>query len=577
MSITDEIKSQLSNEQLNDSLLARVYLYAKLCPQAPAFRSLRDGATSYEDLWKLAGMIAQNIKERVFDTNPVMVLGSKSALTVATFLACLRTGHAYVPLDISTPPQRIAAIYQQLAEGLSDGVLPLLIVCDEKYHAVQGIAQTQIIDVSAMAESSKQSLADAMHASPSTPASVLLESHSWVAGNEMQYIIFTSGSTGKPKGIEVSAANVAHFMHWMDTFPVVKDGGRTFLDQAPYSFDLSVYELVGALATGGCLYALSSEAAHDYGLLFKELRDSKVDVWVSTPPFADLCMADHSFSCELLPQLQLFLFCGDTLTHRSAHNLRTRFPEARIANTYGPTESTVAVTYCEVTDEMLASPEPLPVGYPRQGTTLLIMRAVKPGGELVEPCACGESGEIVICGNTVARGYYNDPVKNAQAFGTATLADSHVVPTFRTGDIGHLDEHGLLHYEGRIGSLVKVNGFRIELGDVENHLCALAGIKCAAVVPIIKEERVSSLRAFVVLDKNYLAQQRRAQANQSFQAQEQQRTQQSQAPQQLNSREIRRLLAQHLPAYMIPRSIKVLDHMPLTSNAKIDRKLLMAG
>lgn len=540
-------------DERGNGLLGKVWWHAIARPDTPAFRSLGEEPTSYSQLWDLSTRLVAAISTACDDRSPIMVLGPKSALTVASFLACLRSGHAYVPIDDATPAKRVNDIAEQLTAGRADAARPTVVVSADASALDAGIDLTGAIDAKAVCDPTACDKSRSPESvAPTAPQLAEGERSSWVSGEKTQYIIFTSGSTGRPKGIEVSAGDVDNFMGWMETFPVVRDGGRTFLDQAPYSFDLSEFELVGALATGGCLYALSREAAHDYGLLFRELADSRADVWVSTPPFADLCLVDGSFGHDLLPQLCLFLFCGDTLTHRTASNLRERFPQARVANTYGPTESTVAVTYCEIDDGMLANPCALPVGRPRPGTELHVMRSAAPEGAFIEECRAGESGEIVISGDTVAKGYFNDVEKSAFAFGEATLADGRHVRTFRTGDIGHLDESGMLHYEGRMGSLVKVNGFRIELGDVENHLSALAGIKCAAVVPVMREGRASALRAFVVLDHED------AGANET-------------------PRAIRERLGRCIPSYMVPRSVRLLERMPLTSNAKIDRKQLMAS
>ncbi|OFK23285.1 D-alanine--poly(phosphoribitol) ligase [Olsenella sp. HMSC062G07] len=535
-----------------NTLLESVWWTAVARPDTPAFRSFGTPAMSYSELWDLSGVIADAIAGVRDDRLPVIVLGAKSATTVAAFLACLRSGHAYVPVDVSTPASRIEDVASQLSCGNAEGRLPLMVVTAPDAPAVTGAVT---VDVSSCRVSPR--LEDAggpggTAAGPSAPLLSDAERLGWVWGDETQYVIFTSGSTGKPKGIEVSAEDVGNFAAWMDAFPVVREGSKTFIDQACYSFDLSVYELVGALTTGGCLYALSVDAARDYARLFEELADSDAHVWVSTPPFADLCLADKAFSRELLPHLGLFLFCGDTLRHRTADALLRRFSGARVANTYGPTESTVAVTYCEIDERTLSSDAALPVGVARPGTELRVLRTDGPDGPLGEPCATGETGEIVIVGDTVAKGYFNDSAKTAFAFGEAMLADGRRVRSFRTGDLGHLDEDGMLHYEGRMGSLVKVNGFRVELGDVENHLASLDGIKVAVVVPIIRKGRVSLLRAFVVLDH---ATPRQADTPQA----------------------IRERLGRRIPSYMVPRSVRVIDHMPLTANAKIDRKLLMVS
>ena len=119
-----------------------------------------------------------------------------------------------------------------------------------------------------------------------------------------------------------------------------------FLNQAPFSFDLSVMDLYTCLAMGGTLYCLGKTVQSDYARLMQALGESHTSVWVSTPSFADMCLSEPRFYRDLLPELDTFLFCGETLQNRTVKKLHQRFPDARIFNTYGPTESTVAVTEC---------------------------------------------------------------------------------------------------------------------------------------------------------------------------------------------------------------------------------------
>ena len=232
--------------------------------------------------------------------------------------------------------------------------------------------------------------------------------------------------------------------------------------------------------------------------------------------------------------------------HATAEDLVRRFPQALVVNTYGPTESTVAVTYAEIGPAELADEAPLPVGRPRPGTEL---RIVNP--ETGAPCEPGRSGEIVIVGDTVAKGYYRNPDKTAEAFSWSLRSDGRKMRAYRTGDLGRLDKEGVLHCEGRFDALVKVNGFRIELEDVERNIVSLPQVKQAVVVPVLRRGRVSHLKACVVLDAS-------AAALDAFDARQ----------------EIRRGLAELVPAYMVPRTVKLFDELPLTCNGKLDRKAL---
>lgn len=512
--------------------------------------------------------------------SPYIVYGHKSPLMIASFLACLRSGHAFVPVDSELPASRVLDIYQQIDNSHVIATLPLpeqitqqlgrkhiynahemsVILADDVCNNENGNASESTADAANTAND------DAAHANTNTntndtsspqnvsptcnnslEALVRKEGAQWVQGEDTQYIIFTSGSTGKPKGIEVSARNVGNFMRWMHTFPAVSNTNAVFLDQAPYSFDLSEYQVVGALTTGGCLYAISSEVTHNYQQLFAALKSSHVNVWISTPSFADMCLVDPSFDHNLLPDVQLFLFCGETLRCKTARQLLDRFPNVRVANTYGPTESTVAVTYCEISRAQADANTPLPVGFAREGTTIYIV-----SHDTGKPVCAGEEGEIVIVGDTVAKGYYHNPEKTHAAFSACLPLDKHM-RAYRTGDNGHLDEQGCLYFGGRIDNLVKVNGFRIELGDIERNLDELPLIAQSAVIPVVKDERIKSLRAYVVLDGSYSCEN-------SF----------------TTVKEIKRLLGEKIPPYMIPHSFKILNEMPLTANAKIDRKALKA-
>ena len=509
----------------NDEWLDAVERQVRAHADAPAFEAADGQKMTYGELWDASDRIAAAVAARTDGREPVVVLGHKSALMCAGFLGCLKSGHAFVPVDVEMPPSRLADIMSQLGDPLVLTTVPV------PAPLAAALPPARVLDARTVVASSHPVAAP--------------DRGTWVTGDQTQYLIFTSGSTGRPKGIEVSARNVACFMAWVRTFPVIAEGGRVFLDQPPYSFDLSEYEVVGALSTGGCLHAVAREETEDLRALFADLRSSGVEVWTSTPSFADLCLADKSFSQEMLPDVRLFLFCGEALRHSTAAALRERFPRARIANTYGPTESTVAVTYVEIGAAQLADARPLPVGTARPGTEL---RIVDP--ETGAPCAAGQTGEIVIVGDTVAKGYFRNPEKTAAAFFDTRLSDGAPSRGYRTGDAGHLDEDGMLYCDGRFDSLVKVNGFRIELEDVEENLGALPLVKQAAVVPVRRKERVVYLKACVVLHDRP--------AGTDFEI----------------GRLIKARLAERVPGYMVPRAVSLVGELPLTCNGKVDRKAL---
>lgn len=515
----------------SNAVLSAVEATARTHAHAPAYRDVDGVVTDYATLWDTACRIAGELCKRTSGNDPILVVGDKHAITVASFLSCLLSGHPFIPLDSDLPAARVRDIASQLPAAT------LLAASPVPTCWADALPECVFLDAQELAK----------HTSGSIP-----DRNRWVSGDDTYYIIFTSGSTGRPKGIEVAERNISAFMSWVDSFPIVQEGGKRFLDQAHYSFDLSEYSLIGALSTGGCLCAVNFDKKLDFVQLFSGLRESNIDIWVSTPSFADICLADPSFCVELMPNAKMFLFCGEELHQSTAQKLTERFPDAIIANTYGPTESTVAVTYTEIGRDELAGSQPLPVGQARPGTEIRIVDA-----DTRHQLPIGSTGEIVICGDTVAKGYYADPEKTAAAFFDTTLFDGTPTRAYRTGDMGHVDENGMLHCEGRIDSLVKVNGFRIELSEVEGALTALPSVAQAAVMPHASRGRFNSLTAFVVIDRESFACANGAMPSDSDIA-----------------RELKRALAFTLPAYMVPRRFRFLETLPLTANEKVDRRAL---
>jgi D-alanine--poly(phosphoribitol) ligase subunit 1 len=172
--------------------------------------------------------------------------------------------------------------------------------------------------------------------------------------------------------------------------------GEVFLNQAPFSFDLSVMDLYCSLTTGGTLFSISRDLIENPKKLYRALESSGVTTWVSTPSFAQMCLVEDKFAEGMLPQLRRFLFCGETLAPRTAAQLLERFPQAQVWNMYGPTEATVATTSVRIDAPILEKYSPLPVGRVMPGTKVFIVDG--DGAEL----SANERGEIIIAGTNVS-------------------------------------------------------------------------------------------------------------------------------------------------------------------------------
>lgn len=563
---------------------------------------------SYAELWRASEALASYIAERVAPGTPVVVYGNKHPLMVASFLACMKAGCPYVPVDcFSVPASRAASIVEQIAAALPTDAAaagPLMLAIEE-FPKPEALPAARLVGRTALEEAARAGGASSRAR--------------WIAGEDLAYILFTSGSTGSPKGVEVTASCFDNFCAWdlelaagalgsADAIPTLLGDGEStpspsgvgaegsgagggaspaaasasgsgsssnettpspsgvgrpgalllldettpspncaavWVDQAPFSFDLSVFELAGALASGGTLFSLAHATQQSMAHQLEALAASRAGVWVSTPSFAELCLAVPEFSDTLMPDLRLFLFCGETLPNATAARLLERFPAARQLNTYGPTESTVAVTSVEVTRELAAADAPLPVGAPRRGTRIRIV------DETGADCAPGTFGEVIIEGDTVARGYFNRPDLTERAFGAAELG-GEPCRTYRTGDEGMLDAAGMLHYRGRLDLQIKLNGFRIELGEIEEHLRRLPAVAAAAVVPAQRDGKISHLVAHVVSAE--------ALTESPFRA----------------GLALKEQLKATLPHYMIPKKIVFAEALPMTGNGKVDRRALAA-
>lgn len=461
----------------------------------------------------LAGYFAQKFPNK----EPIIVFGGQTFEMVATFLGLSKSGHAYIPVDTHSPNERIPQI-QSVAK-------PAAIIAVEDLPIT--ITDTPVIN--------KEQLMKAAHDDIYN-----YDMSMAVSKDDNYYIIFTSGTTGMPKGVQISHDNLLSFINWdVDSFNLPQ--GVKAISQAPYSFDLSVMDLYPTLVLGGTLYALPRQLTDNFKQLFEVLPTLGVNEWVSTPSFAEVCLLDPNFEQANYPDLNRFLFCGEELTNKTARALLTRFPDAQIYNTYGPTEATVAVTGIQITSEIIDKYQRLPIGYAKPDTKVFIT------DDDLQPVKDGEKGEIIIAGPSVSKGYLNNPEKTAKAFFKYEGQQA-----YHTGDLG-LMENNLLFYRGRTDFQVKLHGYRIELEDVDHNLNQVSYVKQATTVPRYdKNCKVSQLVAYVVPNDNDF--------ESEFEL----------------TQAIKKELNNMVMSYMIPQRFIYRDSLPLTANGKVDRKSLMA-
>ena len=479
---------------------------------------------TWGELDRYSDRLSNYIREHTSTKSPIVVFGHKSRYMPVCFIACVKAGHAYVPIDVSVPISR--------AQDIVDCVEPEIILTTENgvFELRPNCEQVDMQQVETIVREEER----------------IDDQTTWLKPEDVFYIIFTSGSTGKPKGVQITTECLSNYVEWAQNL----GGGGTagheyrFLNQAPFSFDLSVMDVYLSLYTGGTICAITKNIQKNLRLLYKVLPETDVNVWVSTPSFADVCLSDPCFNSSLLPNLKDFLFCGEILTNKTAEKLREKFPEATIVNTYGPTESTVCVTEVNIDDDILHRYSPLPVGASRPGTWLFI---VDENGNCQPE---GQQGEIIIVGDTVSTGYFKNDEQTEKAFSTATVGGKEY-RQYRTGDKGYLKD-GQLFYCGRMDFQIKLHGYRIEIEDIENNLVKVNGVEKAVVLPNMEDNKVKSLTAYVVYNRP---------RESDFRA----------------SQDIKNELKAFVPEYMIPKKIRFVDFIPMTMNGKADRRALEAS
>jgi len=500
------------------NVIKNIKKYAEENSEKIAYK-INNEILTYKELEEKSNKLAYEIQlEAGNDKTPIIVYGHKNKYMLISFLACVKSGRSYCPIDISVPTERTNKIINT--------VKPQIILATEKIE-IQDNRIWSLDKIKQCCETDKN-----------------IEEKYCIKQDDVFYIIFTSGSTGNPKGVQITDDCLNNFLNWSTKFKGIKDKqGLVFLNQAPFSFDLSVMDLYTSLATGGMLIAIDKKTQNDMRRMFELLKESKANVWVSTPSFVNMCLADKNFNSQLLPNMTTFLFCGEILPNETAKKLIDRFEKSIVINTYGPTESTVAITDVEITKEIIEKENSLPIGKAKENTYIFIQN------DKHENLEENEKGEIVIVGDTVSVGYFNNEEKTKEVFGIYEI-DGKIYRLYRTGDMGYI-KNGQLYYCGRKDFQIKLHGYRIEIEDIENNILKHIDIKNVAVIPQYEKDEITVkyLKAYVESDKKI---------ENTFE----------------EAKRIKEQLMKYLPSYMIPKKLKFIEKIPMTNNCKIDRKAL---
>ena len=483
-------------------------------PQAIA--AVFQGRTlSYQELDRQADRLAQHLRGLGVKPNVLVGLGVERSLEMLVgLLGILKAGGAYWALEENLPPDRLRTM---LADARPKVVL--------------------------FRRSSTEAPPDFTGLKGEVPGVVAIEDlleKTPPAGHEAAtpgqatdpaYVNYTSGSTGKPKGVLVPHRGVARLVKGADYASLTAD--ETLLHLSPLSFDASTFEIWGALLNGGRVVVMPP-GLPTLAEIGEAIRAQGVTtVWLTAGLFH--LMVDERV--EDLKPLRQLLAGGDVLSPDHVRKARRTLPNCRIVNGYGPTENTTFTCTYAVgkVDEIDGA---IPIGRPIANTQVYILN------ESREPVPVGVAGELYAGGDGVACGYLYEPELTAQRFVPDPFSGLPGARMYRTGDRARWRADGNIEFLGRLDHQIKIHGFRVELGEIEEVLNQHPGVRASAVVAWEEAPGDKRLTAYVV---------RRNGASPS---------------------ELRETLRSKLPEYMVPAAFVTLDAMPLTPSGKVDRKAL---
>jgi len=486
---------------------------------------------SYNELNQRANQLARYLLEAGTSVGDLVGLcAERSAAFLVGILGIQKSGGAYVPMDPKYPQDRITYMrdnsavsivlsQQHLADKVEDGSSARIVYLDADWHKVESFSSDNVnVDVTT---------------------------------DSRAYMIYTSGSTGKPKGAIVRHDGAVNHIE-AERKVLEFDGAFSFLQTAPSSSDISVWQFLGPVICGGKAVVLD-EVTHAEKM-FALVKEHKLDVVELVPVALQLLMeyvrqlpeADRA-----LPNLRWMMATGEAVSVELVNAWLALYPEIPVVNAYGPTEAADDVIQCAIEKPLPVGQRSVPIGKPLANLSVLIL------DEELRLVPAGVPGEICISGVGVGEGYWNNVEKTDEVFVSNLysgidyshhqLSKIQGNTIYRTGDLGRWLADGSVEYLDRVDNQVKVRGFRIELGEVEAAVSALPNVREAVVIVRDDMPGGTALAAYVVAEN---------------------------VADTFDVAAARATLRENLPDYMVPTAIMAMEQLPLTPAGKVDRKAL---
>lgn len=462
---------------------------------------------TYQQLEERSNQLANYlISSGVAKEDLIPICLNRSMEMIIGILGILKAGCAYVPIDPSYPKERI--------EYILDDTNCRFMLSNSKNSALLTEFSADAILVSI--DTSWNEIAK-MDISP-----IAFE----IQPSNLAYIIYTSGSTGNPKGVMIENHSVCKYIIGQTKFFNVNSTDN-ILQFSNICFDASVEQIFLALLNGATLSLIDENTLKDNDLFAKVIKDKKITYLHATPGLLE------NIDPSAFTSLKRVIAGGDVCRKELAKKWAK---QVNFYNEYGPTEITVAATAYLCKEELIDDLKVIPIGKALENMKVYIL------DDQLRPISEGESGEIYLGGNRLARGYHNLPELTAKAFIESPFTTGERL--YKTGDIGEYLPTGDIVFLGRVDDQVKIRGYRIELGEIENKLNQLNGINQCIVLANNTTSNEKKLVAYYSSTEQF-------------------------APQ-----IITKFLLKKLPAHMVPGIYVHVKNIPLTSNGKVDKKAL---
>lgn len=467
----------------------------------------RNGSITYEELDKKSDFIANYMIRRGIKAGSIIaILMERTRESIVMMLGILKAGCVYMYIDKKYPSERVNyMIYDSDTE---------LVVCDFNFLKSEPWAEKAIeyVSINAAKEAGSH--------------------FNNIENGYGSYLIYTSGSTGKPKGLLISHANfISLYETWGKEHFSLKDNVNVAVI-APFVFDMCVLMIYASLFKGHNLYIIPDELKQSGQGIVNFLNKHQIKIMDVTPNYLRLIDNYLQYNREEKLNVKRIFCIGDVLSYQLAKNIMMYADdsEMQLYNTYGPAECTVLMTYFVINKDNINEIDNIPIGKPTPNASFIIV------DEYMNEVKGGEVGELIILGECVGLGYISKHLKETGPFGILNLK------SYKTGDLVKCGDDGILYFIGRVDRQCKINGYRVELEEIEKEIENIEGIREAKVIVKKETSIFSKLYAFYTGT---------------------------------TKENVKQVLRDKLPHYMIPQEIWSCNEFPSTHNGKVDYKSLL--